>query len=88
MAIEETAYHGDFQQAYAAGAFAGLIGVLLASAIVEWLLPFVYNVGLGGFRFSVLSWVFLGGLVALEQTASKESEETEEKPGLVERHSR
>jgi hypothetical protein len=30
-------------------------------------LPFVYNIGLAGFRASVLGWLFLGGLVSLEQ---------------------
>jgi hypothetical protein len=28
--------------------------------------PFVYNVGLDGFRSSMLGWLFLGGLVAME----------------------
>jgi hypothetical protein len=26
----------------------------------------VYNIGLPGFRSSVMAWVFLGGLIALE----------------------
>ena len=29
-------------------------------------IPFVYNVGLKGFRASVLGWIFLGGLVAIQ----------------------
>jgi hypothetical protein len=32
----------------------------------DWFLPFIYNVGYEGFRSSVLAWVFLGGLLALE----------------------
>jgi O-antigen ligase len=56
---------GSFAAGYANGALAGLAGTLLASIIVEWFLPFVYNVGFPGLRFSALSWVFLGGLVAL-----------------------
>jgi hypothetical protein len=33
-------------------------------------LPFVYNIGIAGFRASMLAWLFLGGLVALEQAVS------------------
>jgi hypothetical protein len=39
--------------------------MLVASGIVEWLLPFVYNNGLRGVRFGVFSWVFLGYLVVI-----------------------
>jgi len=35
--------------------------------LADWVLPFVYNIGLAGFRASVLGWLFLGGLVTLEQ---------------------
>lgn len=30
-------------------------------------LPFVYNIGLIGLRASMLGWLFLGGLVAVER---------------------
>ncbi|MGB3715266.1 MAG: O-antigen ligase family protein [Candidatus Promineifilaceae bacterium] len=60
-------FSDDFNAAYVFGAIAGLIGILIASGIVEWMLPFVYNVGLRGFRFSVFIWIFLGGLVILDQ---------------------
>jgi hypothetical protein len=33
----------------------------------DWVIPFFYNIGLDGFRASMLSWLFLGGLVSLEQ---------------------
>jgi len=66
----------DFNAAYVAGAIAGLIGILIASGIVEWMLPFVYNVGLSGFRFTVFIWVFLGGLVILEKLPIKDSEKS------------
>ena len=56
-----------FEAGYVASALTGLVAMLIASAIVEWLLPFVYNVGFSGFRFSVMNWLFLGGLVALER---------------------
>nr|NIM04092.1 hypothetical protein [Armatimonadota bacterium]NIO95573.1 hypothetical protein [Armatimonadota bacterium] len=32
----------------------------------DWVLPFVYNIGLRGMRSSILGWLFLGGVLALE----------------------
>jgi hypothetical protein len=56
-----------FASAYVNGAIGGLAGTLAAGMLGDWLLPFVYNVGLSGFRASVLGWLFLGGLVAIDQ---------------------
>ncbi|MCB0193225.1 MAG: O-antigen ligase family protein [Anaerolineae bacterium] len=55
-----------FPLAYVYGALGGLVATLVAAALGDWVLPFFYNVGLSGFRASVWSWVFLGGLVVLE----------------------
>ncbi len=57
-----------FARGYAYGALGGLVGTLTAAMLGDWMIPFIYNVGLRGFRASVLAWLFLGGLVALEQT--------------------
>lgn len=54
-----------FEQAYVYGALAGWVATVAAGALGDWVLPFVYNVGLSGVRSSILAWVFLGGLVAL-----------------------
>ena len=43
-----------------------LAGTLVAMMLADWFLPFVYNVGFAGFRTSVVAWMFLGGLVALD----------------------
>jgi hypothetical protein len=56
-----------FEHAYVCGALAGLVATLVSAALGDWLLPFVYNIGLLGYRASVLPWLFLGGLVFLEQ---------------------
>lgn len=56
-----------FAQAYVYGALGGLAGTIVVAALGDWVLPFFYNVGLDGFRSSMLSWLFLGGLVSLEQ---------------------
>ena len=61
---------GGFGNAYVVGAMGGLVGMLVAGMLGDWVIPFVYNVGLKGFRASVLGWIFLGGLVALQQIYS------------------
>jgi len=60
-----------FARAFVAGALGGLAGTVCAAALGDWLLPFVYNVGIKGFGPSVLAWMFFGGLVAMEQVYIK-----------------
>jgi uncharacterized membrane protein YeaQ/YmgE (transglycosylase-associated protein family) len=47
------------------GALGGLMATLAAGMLGDWFLPFVYNVGLEGFRASSFTWFFLGAAVAL-----------------------
>jgi hypothetical protein len=54
-----------FSGAYSVGALAGILASLVAGALGDWIIPFVYNVGIRGFRSSLLFWVFLGGVLAL-----------------------
>ena len=56
-----------FAKAYVVGALGGLVGMLVAGGLVDWILPFVYNIGFTGFRASILPWIFLGGLISIEQ---------------------
>jgi O-antigen ligase len=65
-----------FGRAYAAGALGGLAGVLVSGMLADWILPFAYNIGLRGFRSSLLSWFFLGGLVSLRRIAILEQGRT------------
>jgi len=60
-----------FPRAYVYGALGGLGATIVAGMFGDWFLPFIYNVGLKGFRVSLLGWMFLGGLVALEQIYAK-----------------
>jgi hypothetical protein len=64
-----------FAQGFAAGyvnaMLAAWAGSLILMLFADWILPFVYNISFGGFQASVLVWVFLGGLVALEQIANQ-----------------
>jgi hypothetical protein len=61
-----------FAQAYVYGAFALAVGMLVAGMLGDWVIPFVYNIGLSGFRSSVLGWLFLGGLLVIEQMVRAE----------------
>lgn len=66
---------GDgFARGYVFACIAGLAGMLLAGALGDWFLPFVYNIGLSGTRMSILGWIFLGGLISIEQIAKRQSE--------------
>jgi O-antigen ligase len=62
-----------FAEAYVYGALGGLAGTLAAGIFADWFLPFVYNIGLDGFRGSMLPWLFLGGLVSLEQITCRQA---------------
>ncbi len=60
-----------FQVGFASGYINGMLatwaGIMVVMLLLDWFLPFVYNVGFPGFQASVLVWLFLGGLVAIEQ---------------------
>lgn len=65
-----------FARAYAISALAGWIGTLASGFLGDWFLPFVYNLGFYGFRSSVLAWLFLGGVIALDRLLSSSEEQT------------
>jgi O-antigen ligase len=62
---------GDFAAGYVNGMLAAGAGALVIMLLADWILPFVYNIGFPGFQASVLVWLFMGGLVALEQIEAK-----------------
>lgn len=59
-------YTTGFGAAYVNGMLAVGAGSLVIMLLADWMLPFVYNIGFPGFQASILVWLFLGGLVALE----------------------
>lgn len=63
-----------FAQAYVYGAIGGVAGMLVAAQLVDWIFPFVYNIGFNGFRSSILAWVFLGGLVSIEHLTARQTQ--------------
>lgn len=56
-----------FSRAYVVAVLGGTVGTLAAGFLADWIIPFLYNVGLSGVRASVLSWLFWGGLVVIHQ---------------------
>ena len=59
-------FAAGFAAGYVNGMLAVGIGALVVMLFADWILPFVYNIGFQGFQASVLVWLFMGGLVALE----------------------
>lgn len=63
----------NFCLVYGYACAGGFVGMLVAGLLGDWFLPFLYNISTGGFRFSVLNWLFLGGLVLIDTTTQKAS---------------
>lgn len=59
-------YFEGFEAGYVNGVIAAGAASLVLMLFADWILPFVYNIGFPGFQASILIWLFLGGLVALE----------------------
>jgi O-antigen ligase len=51
-----------FNRAFTIAVLGGFVGTVMAGLLGDWIIPFVYNVGIPGFRTSLLGWVFLGCL--------------------------
>jgi hypothetical protein len=67
-------FRHNFCEAYLLGALAGLAGSVAAGGLADWLLPFYYNIGLGGLRSSLLFWIFLGGIPVIRRVARGQAE--------------
>jgi O-antigen ligase len=61
-----------FATGYANAMLAVWASALVLMLLLDWILPFVYNVGFPGFQASVLVWLFMGGLVALDNLSASE----------------
>lgn len=59
-------YRTGFVAGYANALLASWVAVMVIMLLLDWFLPFVYNVSFEGFQASVLVWLFMGGLVAIE----------------------
>lgn len=45
----------------------GWISAMIAMFFGDWVLPFAYNQGIGGFKYTVYSWIYLGLMITLRQ---------------------
>lgn len=62
-----------FEAGFANAVLGGFLGVVVAMAFGDWLIPFVYNQTIAGFRHTVHSWLFLGALASTLHVDAKES---------------
>jgi O-antigen ligase len=56
----------SFSQFYVNSVLAGFAAMLASGMMADWFLPYLYNIGMPGFRGSIFAWLFLGGLLSLE----------------------
>lgn len=58
-----------FGKAYAAACLGTLAGMVFSGLLGDWVIPFVYNIGLNGFTEASVAWLLLGGVTVLTMTA-------------------
>ena len=66
-----TRFTTGFAAGYVNAMLAAWAGAVVLMLFADWILPHVYNIGFPGFQASVLIWLFLGGLVSLEQMTGR-----------------
>ncbi len=54
-----------FLRALAIIATAGWVGAQASMFFGDWVLPFAYNQGVGGYKYTVYTWLFLGTLISI-----------------------
>ncbi len=64
---------GDGVAGFACGMLGGYGGVVVAMALGDWLVPFVYTQTITGYDYAVYSWIWLGALAGLETLTAGES---------------
>lgn len=55
----------------------GWAGALASMMFGDWILPFAYNQGIGGYSYTVYSWIFLGLLVSVHRLLEGQPEARE-----------
>ncbi len=53
-------------------ATSGWVAALFSMVFGDWILPFAYNQGIGGYGYTVYSWIFLGLLVSVHRLQESE----------------
>ncbi|WP_026369861.1 O-antigen ligase family protein [Kallotenue papyrolyticum] len=52
----------------------GLIAASAAMMLGDWVIPFAYNQGIEGFRYTIFSWIFLGVLMSVRRQVAPRPE--------------
>jgi GT2 family glycosyltransferase len=68
-----------FVVAYVYGVLGGFVATVMSGMLGDWVLPYVYNITIRGMRAAMLPWLFLGGLLALEQILIRQRANQEKK---------
>jgi O-antigen ligase len=63
-----------FLRALAISATAGWIGAVGSMFLGDWVLPFAYNQGVGGYKYTVYTWLFVGALISIKHILYARSE--------------
>jgi hypothetical protein len=58
-------WRDGFGAGFANGALGGLVAMMVAMGLGDWVLPFAYNQTIEGFRYTVQSWLLLGLLASM-----------------------
>jgi len=62
-----------FLRVLAIMATAGWVGAQASMFLGDWILPFAYNQGVGGYKYTVYSWLFLGVLISVRQMTQRQA---------------
>ena len=62
----------DFVRAFSVGSAGGLLAMVVAMGLGDWVLPFVYTQTISGFDYAVYSWICLGAMVAMHHIVASE----------------
>lgn len=60
----------DFTEAFTVAAIGGYVGAILAMALGDWIVPFVYTQTIAGFDYAVYTWILLGAALGLHHILS------------------
>ncbi|NJN16883.1 MAG: O-antigen ligase domain-containing protein [Oscillochloris sp.] len=61
----------------------GWIAALGSMMLGDWVLPFAFNQGIGGFKYTVYTWLFLGLLISIRRIIADEEREAEEEADAI-----
>jgi len=67
---------GDFLEALAWSALAGVLGCIVIMAFGDWLIPFAYTQTIAGYNYAVYNWLFMGTLLAVDRLTKTQVQKT------------